>query len=40
MFGMFILITWIVGISVIIHAILTAPELDHNERPMNKNKNV
>lgn len=40
MFGTFILITWIVSMSVIIHAILTAPELDHNERPVNKNKNV
>ena len=40
MFGTIILVTWIVGIWVIIHAILTAPELDHNERPVNKNKSV
>ena len=38
MFGTIILVTWIIGIWVIIHAILTAPELDHNERPINKNK--
>ena len=40
MFGTFILITWITGMWAIIHAILTAPELDHNERPVNKNKSV
>lgn len=40
MFGTIILVTWIVGMCVIIHAILTAPELDEYERPMNKNKNV
>ena len=40
MVGTIILVTWIVGIWVIIHAILTAPELDHNERPVNKNKSV
>ena len=40
MFGTIILITWVIGMWIVIHAILTAPELDHNERPVNKNKNV
>jgi hypothetical protein len=40
MFGTFILITWVAGMWAIIHAILTAPELDKNERPVNKNKSV
>lgn len=40
MFGTFILITWVIGICFIANEILNAPELDHNERPINKNKNV
>lgn len=40
MFGTFILITWAIGMWFVVRAILTAPELDKNERPVNRNKSV
>lgn len=33
-------ITWLVGMCFIIIELLNAPELDHDERPINKNKSV
>ena len=38
MFGTFILVTWVIGTWFVIHTILTAPEYDEYERPVNKNK--
>lgn len=38
MFGTFFIITWIIGMCVIVYSILNAPEYDEHERPINKNK--
>lgn len=38
MFGTFMVVTWLVGICFVISEILSAPELDEYERPINKNK--
>ena len=38
MFGTIILITWVIGLCLIVNDITNAPELDEYEKPVNKKK--